>query len=92
MVKNRLFRSVVQVLEADYLARLANKGLRDEAVKRHLMIKKTASRLKRIYGSVGWEAYTAQWLHGFLIDKLPAAYLKIYTEAFQVRKLGFKNK
>ncbi|XP_065211118.1 KAT8 regulatory NSL complex subunit 3 [Planococcus citri] len=83
VVKNRLFRSVVQVLEADYLARLAHKGLRDEAVKRHLMLKKTAFRLKRIYGSVGWEAYTAQWLHGFLLDKLPAAYLKIYTEAFQ---------
>lgn len=85
-MKNRLFRSVVQVLEADYFARLANKNLRDEAVKRHLMIKKTASRIKRIYSSVAWEAYTAQWLHAFLLEKLPACYLKVYTEAFQVRQ------
>lgn len=84
IIKVRLFKSAVQILEADYLSRLAYKGLRDEAVKRHLMIKKTTTRFKSLFGSVAWDPHSCQWLHSLLVEKLPACYMKVYSDAFQV--------
>lgn len=83
IIKIRLFKSAVQILETDLLARLAYKGQRDEAVKRHLMVKKTALRLKFLFGSVAWDPPTCQWLHSLLLERLPNCLAKVYTDAFQ---------
>ena len=79
-----MFKLAVQTLEADHLSRLAFKGHRDEAVKRQLMVKKTASRLKSLFASVAWDPPTCQWLHGLILEKSPSCLVKIYTDAFQV--------
>lgn len=79
-----MFKSAAQILETDLLARLAYKGQRDEAVKRHLMVKKTALRLKFLFGSVAWDPPTCQWLHSLLLERLPSCLAKVYTDAFQV--------
>lgn len=79
-----MFKLGVQILETDHLARLAFKGQREEAVKRHLMVRKTALRLKSLFGSVAWDPPTCQWLHALILEKSPSCLVKVYTDAFQV--------
>lgn len=88
IIKIRMFKLAIQILEVDHLSRLAFKGQRDEAVKRHLMIRKTALRLKSLYASVAWDPPTCQWLHGVILDKSPSCIVKVYSDAFQVRALA----
>lgn len=84
IIKVRLFKLAVQIVEADYLSRLAYKGLKDEVVKRNIIIKKSALRFKSLFSSVAWNPHTCQWLHNLLIEKLPSCFIKVYTDAFQV--------
>ncbi|XKL69044.1 hypothetical protein PGB90_006813 [Kerria lacca] len=83
IIKVRLFKLAVQIVEADYLSRLAYKGLKDEVVKRNIIIKKSALRFKSLFSSVAWNPHTCQWLHNLLIEKLPSCFIKVYTDAFQ---------
>lgn len=82
--KQQLFRNIVNILETDYLSRMANEGLPNSLVKRRLMSNKTAVRMRRLFTSISWNTQLLQWLHGLLMDNLPQHFISTYQDALQV--------
>lgn len=83
----KLFDQVVKILDYDRLARLANTdNKRYEAVQRRVAIDKSADRMRKILATVAWETLTVQWIHGLMMEYLPASYLSIYLDIMQTLK------
>ncbi|XP_075165999.1 reduction in Cnn dots 1 isoform X2 [Haematobia irritans] len=85
MQKN-LFAKVVRILDNDQLGRLANCGRPNEAMQRRVVVDKSASRMRKALASVAWESRLTQWLHGLLMDCLPATYMASYLDILQTLK------
>lgn len=83
----KVFNQVVKILDHDRLARLAyvdNK--RYESVQRRAAIDKSADRMRKVLASISWETTTVQWLHGLMMEFLPASYLAAYIDIMQTLK------
>lgn len=83
----KLFDQVVKILDYDRLARLANvDNLRYEAVQRRVAIDKSADRMRRVLATIAWDTSTVQWIHGLMMEFLPASYLAAYLDIMQSLK------
>lgn len=81
-----LFSSVVNILDLDHLARLANKERQHEPVLRRVVIDKSVSRMRKVLAKVSWEPRLTQWLHSLLMDTLPLSYMASYLDILQTLK------
>ncbi|KAI5741265.1 hypothetical protein M8J76_011963 [Diaphorina citri] len=78
------FTQLMKILNNDRLSRLSHVGHSSEAILRRVTIEQTASRLRKLFTSIGWNLKMAQWLHGLLVDRAPVKVLVCYLEAMQV--------
>ncbi|KYB29296.1 KAT8 regulatory NSL complex subunit 3-like Protein [Tribolium castaneum] len=81
--QNRLFNGVVNILNADHLARLAHSDSSNEAIARRVTIDKSVERMRRLMATVSWDPKYTQWLHQILIDHLSTSYLAAYLDILQ---------
>lgn len=83
----KLFDKVVQILDNDRLARLANAdGKRHEVIQVRVTIDKSADRMRRALATINWETILTQWLHTVLMEYLPPSYLASYLDMMQTLK------
>lgn len=84
---NKLFNQVVKILDYDRLARLANvDNKRYEAVQRRVAIDKSADRMRKVLAEFAWDTQLVQWIHGLMMEYLPASYLAAYLDIMQTLK------
>lgn len=81
-----LFSNMVNILDLDHLARLANKERQHEPVLRRVVIDKSVARMRKVLGKVSWEPKLTQWLHSLLMDNLPTSYMASYLDVLQTLK------
>nr|XP_022919577.1 KAT8 regulatory NSL complex subunit 3 [Onthophagus taurus] len=82
----RLFNSTVDILNSDYMSRLAATGVFNEPIVRRNTIHRSVSRFRQLMCSVSWDIKLTQWLHILLVDHLPSTYLGIYLDILQTLK------
>lgn len=83
-MQNRVFNSTVNIMNSDYMARLAVAGSHNEPIVRRNIIDKSVIRFRQLMASVLWDTKLAQWLHVLLLDNLSTIYLTIYLDILQV--------
>ncbi|KAL7038155.1 hypothetical protein ACKWTF_009474 [Chironomus riparius] len=85
--QTKLFNKVVQILDFDHLARLANvDGKRHEVVQVRTTIDKSADRMRHALAEVSWDTVIIQWIHAILMEYLPPSYLASYLDIMQTLK------
>ncbi|KAI4459462.1 testis development protein prtd [Holotrichia oblita] len=85
-MQNRVFNSAVNIMNNDYMARLAVAGSHNEPIVRRNIIDKSVARFRQLMASVLWDTKLAQWLHVLLLDNLSTIYLTIYLDILQTLK------
>ncbi|KAI4459456.1 testis development protein prtd [Holotrichia oblita] len=85
-MQNRVFNSTVNIMNNDYMARLAVAGSHNEPIVRRNIIDKSVARFRQLMASVLWDTKLAQWLHVLLLDNLSTIYLTIYLDILQTLK------
>lgn len=79
---------MVNILNADQMARLAYTGVWNEPVLRRTVIEKSVKRLRRLFASVFCDIKHVQWLHYLLLENLSKSYLAAYLDILQVSEGG----
>ncbi|GJQ72599.1 putative histone H4-K16 acetylation [Trypoxylus dichotomus] len=85
-VQSRVFNNTVNILNSDYMARLAIAGSHNEPIVRRNIIDKSIARFRQLMASVLWDTKLTQWLHVLLLDNLSTTYLAIYLDILQTLK------
>lgn len=75
-----MFRSVVEILDLDHLARLSYQNRPNELLLQSCVIEKSAARMRKVLANVFWDTKITQWIHGLLMQKLPVSYMVSYLE------------
>ncbi|KAJ8931429.1 hypothetical protein NQ314_015668 [Rhamnusium bicolor] len=84
--QNRIFNSMVNILNMFNLAKLAQTGVQNEPLLRRTVIDKAVQRVRRLLATVSWDTKLTQWLHQILIDNLNSNYLGNYIDILQTLK------
>lgn len=82
--QSRIFNGMVNILNSDYIARLAYAGMHNEPVLRRTVIEKSVKRFRHLMATISWDSKVTQWLHQLLLDHLSTKYLSIYLDILQV--------
>lgn len=80
------FTSIANILDLDHLGRLANRDRAHEPVLRRCVIDKSTARMRKVLAKLSWDTPLTQWIHGLLMDSLPASYMASYLDILQTLK------
>ncbi|GLV31125.1 Reduction in Cnn dots 1 [Carabus blaptoides fortunei] len=84
--QNRLFSSMIKILNSDRMARLAYTGSWNEPILRRAVIDKSVQRVRGLMASISWDTRLTQWLHTLFIEHLSTSYLAAYLDILQTLK------
>lgn len=80
----RLWEEMIQILDADRLARLSMVNSRNELILRKNLQDKTCAKLRQLFSArAQWDLTLLGALHAALLETLPSAYACTYVEAMQ---------
>ncbi|KFM75217.1 KAT8 regulatory NSL complex subunit 3, partial [Stegodyphus mimosarum] len=79
----KLYNRVMEVLNADRLAKLVCTGYSNEPVKKRLATENSAGALRQIFGEMRWDMNLLSWLHKTLLDKADIPTLSSYVDVLQ---------
>lgn len=83
---HKLWTQAMKILQSDRLSRLSYESLPNEIILKRNLIERTATKLRHLFATAGWDLSLISWLNNTLVEYIGPVFLAPYHESMQLLK------